>query len=92
LEDKKEDIVQNNEESIETQAEDTKPAAENVVDDDIQYTFVVPKGEIYRDPDLEPPVPEETEEAETFAEEAEEECCCGECCEEANVELNNEEE
>ena len=72
MEDKKEDIVQNNEESIETQAEDTKPAAENVVDDDIQYTFVVPKGEIYRDPDLEPPVPEETEEAETFAEEAEE--------------------
>ena len=72
MEDKKEDIVQNNEESIETQAEDTTPAAENVVDDDIQYTFVVPKGEIYRDPDLEPPVPEESEEAETFAEEAEE--------------------
>ena len=61
MEDKKEDIVQNNEESIETKAEDTTPAAENVVDDDIQYTFVVPKGEIYRDPDLEPPVPEETE-------------------------------
>ena len=55
MEDKKEDIVQNNEESIETKAEDTTPAAENVVDDDIQYTFVVPKGEIYRDPDLEGP-------------------------------------
>ena len=74
MEDKKEDIVQNNVESIETQAEDTTPAAENVVDDDIQYTFVVPKGEIYRDPDLEPPVPEETEEeAEVVTEEAEEE-------------------
>ena len=52
MEENREDIIQNNEESIETKAEDTTPAAENVVDDDIQYTFVVPKGEIYRDPDL----------------------------------------
>ncbi len=54
MEENKETIVQNNEEGIETKAEEAKPAADNVVDDDIQYTFVVPKGEIYRDPDLEP--------------------------------------
>jgi hypothetical protein len=29
---------------------------------------------------------------ETAAEADVEECCCGECCEETNVELNNEEE
>ena len=28
----------------------TNPAADSVMDDDIQYTFVVPRGEIYRDP------------------------------------------
>ena len=55
MEDNREAIEQNTEESIETKAEDTTPAAENVVDDDIQYTFVVPKGEVYRDPDSEEP-------------------------------------
>ena len=54
MEEKKETVVQNIEEGIGSEVEETKPAAENVVDDDIQYTFVVPKGEIYRDPDLEP--------------------------------------
>ena len=55
----KDAIVQNTEEAIEEQAEEikaeeteeTKPAADSVMDDDIQYTFVVPKGEIYKDPD-----------------------------------------
>ena len=52
MEDNKEAIVQNTEEGIETGTEvkETKPAADSVMDDDIQYTFVVPKGEIYRDP------------------------------------------
>ena len=59
MEEKKETDIQNNgggieAQTIEAQTEDTTPAADNVVDDDIQYTFVVPKGEIYRDPDLEP--------------------------------------
>ena len=52
MEDNKEAIVENTEVGIEieAEAEETKPAADSVVDDDIQYTFVVPKGEIYRDP------------------------------------------
>ena len=50
MEDNREAIEQNTEESIETKAEETKPAADSVMDDDIQYTFVVPKGEIYREP------------------------------------------
>ena len=60
MEDNKETVIQNNEEGIETKAEEMKPAAESVVDDDIQYTFVVPKGEIYREPEDEDPetVPE----------------------------------
>lgn len=61
----KDAIVQNTEEAIEEQAEEikaeeteeTKPAADSVMDDDIQYTFVVPKGEIYRDPDDDIPEP-----------------------------------
>ena len=50
MEDNREAIEQNTEESIETKAEETKPAADSLMDDDIQYTFVVPKGEIYREP------------------------------------------
>ena len=57
MKDNKEEIIQNNGEVTEAEAEDRKPAAESATDDDIQYTFVVPKGEIYKDPDLE--VPEE---------------------------------
>ncbi len=68
----KEAIVKNTEEAIEEKTEMTNPAG-NVVDDDIQYTFVVPKGEIYRDPDDEIPEPvmvepEPAEEAETAEE------------------------
>lgn len=63
MEDNREDIVQNNEESIEAKAGETVSAAESVVDDDIQYTFVVPKGEIYREPEPEDSEdPEEPEE------------------------------
>ena len=57
MEDNKEEIIQNNGEVTEAEAEDRKPDAESAPDEDIQYTFVVPKGEIYKDPDLE--VPEE---------------------------------
>ena len=52
MEDNREAIEKNNEEVIETKAEETKPAADNVTDDDIQYTFVVPKGEVYREPEV----------------------------------------
>lgn len=63
----KDAIVQNTEEAIEEKteeikAEDMTPAADSVMDDDIQYTFVVPKGEIYRDPDDE--IPEQIPEPE----------------------------
>ena len=71
MEEKKETVVQNIEEGIGSEVEETKPAAENVVDDDIQYTFVVPKGEIYRDPDLEPSETDEPEPAESTDAEAE---------------------
>ena len=54
MEEKKETVVPNIEEGFVSEVGEAKPAAENVVDEDIQYTFVVPKGEIYRDPDLEP--------------------------------------
>ena len=52
MEDNREAIEKTNEEVIETKAEETKPAADNVTDDDIQYTFVVPKGEVYREPEV----------------------------------------
>ena len=68
MEEKKETVVQNIEEGIGSEVEETKPAAENVVDDDIQYTFVVPKGEIYRDPDLEPSDTDGPESEETVPE------------------------
>ena len=68
MEEKKKNVVQNIEEGIGSEVEETKPAAENVVDDDIQYTFVVPKGEIYRDPDLEPSETAEPESEETVPE------------------------
>ena len=61
MEDNRGANVQNTEESISTKAEETRPAADNVTDDDIQYTFVVPKGEVYREP----------EEADTEAEDTE---------------------
>ena len=54
MEEKKETNVENIGEDIATKAEDVKSAAdnpENAVDDDIQYTFVVPKGEIYIEPE-----------------------------------------
>ena len=56
MEDNREAIEKNTEESIETKAEETTPAADSVMDDDIQYTFVVPKGEVFREPEetLEP--------------------------------------
>ncbi|MBR2390170.1 MAG: hypothetical protein IKA94_05170, partial [Mogibacterium sp.] len=53
MEENREDIIQNNGEGMEPETEVSQPAAESAADDDIQYTFVVPKGEIYRDPDLE---------------------------------------
>ena len=64
----KEAIVQNNE-SIRADAEEIKangtaPVSGNVVDDDIQYTFVVPKGEVYIDPDIAPAAAEEEKPAE----------------------------
>ena len=52
MEEKKETVVPNIEEGFVSEVGETKPVAENVVDEDIQYTFVVPKGEIYKDPDL----------------------------------------
>ena len=55
MEENREDIIQNNGEGMEPETEGSQPAAESAADDDIQYTFVVPKGEIYRDPDLEGP-------------------------------------
>ena len=51
MEDNRVAIVENNEEVIGTKAEQTEPAADSVMDDDIQYTFVVPKGEVYREPE-----------------------------------------
>ena len=68
MEEKKETVVQNIEEGIGSEVEETKSAAENVVDDDIQYTFVVPKGEIYKDPDLEPTDTDVSESEETVPE------------------------
>ena len=70
MEEKKDIVEQNIEEGIGSDVEETKPAAENVVDDDIQYTFVVPKGEIYRDPDLEPADTDEPESEEAIPEPA----------------------
>ena len=65
MEDNREAIEKNNGEVIETKAEETKPAADNVTDDDIQYTFVVPKGEVYREPEVTAEgEPEETVEGE----------------------------
>ena len=58
MEEKKETNVENIGEDIAAKAEDVMPAEdnpENAVDDDIQYTFVVPKGEVYREPDPEEP-------------------------------------
>ena len=52
MEDNKETIVQNNGEGIEAKAEETRPAS-GTADDDIQYTFVVPKGEVFREPEEE---------------------------------------
>ena len=72
MEENKETIEQNNEEGIETKTEDSKPAPETVMDDDIQYTFVVPKGEIYRDPDLEPSETDAAEPSDTDRPEPEE--------------------
>ena len=55
MEDNKKTIELNRDEVAEVSAADSvETAADNVVDDDIQYTVVVPKGEIYREP--EPPV------------------------------------
>lgn len=55
MEDNKEAIVQNTEEVTEAEAEEKaealQPAVDGAADDNIVYTFVVPKGEIYRDPD-----------------------------------------
>ena len=54
MEEKKETNVENIGEDIAAKAEDVMPAEdnpENAVDDDIQYTFVVPKGEIYIEPE-----------------------------------------
>ena len=53
MKDKQEDFVNDTGEDIEAGIEndDLLQASGNVVDDDIQYTFVVPKGEIYVDPD-----------------------------------------
>lgn len=48
MEDNREAIEQNTE-----KPEDLNPEAGRVLDDDIEYTFVVPKGEVYRDPDEE---------------------------------------
>ncbi|MBQ6438953.1 MAG: FtsQ-type POTRA domain-containing protein [Mogibacterium sp.] len=59
MEENKEAIEQNKEESIEKQSEEAEPAADiAVVDEDIQYTFVVPKGEVYREPETEKPTVE----------------------------------
>ena len=51
MEEEKKTIAQNTEEDIQKKAGEPEPDAENVVDDDIQYTFVVPKGEVYTEPD-----------------------------------------
>ena len=71
MEDNREANVQNTEEGIRSGSEDTKPAADNAADDDIQYTFVVPKGEIYREPEEAVPEPAmvEPEPAEESADE-----------------------
>ena len=51
----REEIIQNNDGVTEQEAEEMRPDAESAADDDIEYTFVVPKGEVYRDPDSEEP-------------------------------------
>ena len=65
MKEEKEVIVQNTEKGLEAKAEETKPAADSTADDDIQYTFVVPKGEVFREPEEVPePVIIEPEAAE----------------------------
>ncbi len=53
MEDNKETNVLNTEDGSGegADAQGSKPADNSVMDDDIQYTFVVPKGEIYREPE-----------------------------------------
>ena len=58
LEEKTEKLEQNIEENNGVKAEEMTPAAGSVVDDDIEYTFVVPKGEVYREPEPEDETPE----------------------------------
>lgn len=61
MEDDRKTIELNKREVLEAAAE-APETAESVVDDDIQYTFVVPKGEIYREPEEAEPEPEEGDE------------------------------
>ncbi len=58
MEEKTEKLEQNIEENNGVKAEEMTPAAGSVVDDDIEYTFVVPKGEVYREPEPEDETPE----------------------------------
>ena len=55
MEENKEEIIQNSDGVTEPEAGEMLTENENAVDDDIQYTFVVPKGEVYREPDPEEP-------------------------------------
>ena len=54
MEEIREDILKNNSTDEAPAEERNEPAGTGAPDDDIQYTFVVPKGEIYQDPDLIP--------------------------------------
>lgn len=71
----KDKTIQLNTEDSELLIENTEPAEPaGVTDDTIEYTFVVPRGEVYVDPDLQPADPEDTadqEEAEQVIPEAE---------------------
>lgn len=70
MEEIREDILKNNSTDEAPAEERNEPAGTGAPDDDIQYTFVVPKGEIYQDPDLIPePVVVEPEPAEESSEE-----------------------
>ena len=74
MDENREDILKNNSTEAEPAEERNEPAGAGAPEDDIQYTFVVPKGEIYQDPDLIPePVMVEPEPAEGTPEEEPEE-------------------
>ena len=57
------DTAENPETGEGVKTEDHASSAANVLDDDIEYTFVVPRGEIYVDPDLPSAEPEPEPEA-----------------------------